>query len=73
MSEMVGRVAVVIAEAIDAATAQGDFAKDIARAAIAAMREPTEAMIRACDWPNTDRNSSLEDVWRVMIDAALAK
>jgi hypothetical protein len=42
-----------------------------ARAAIAAMRDPTEAMIRACDWPNTDRNSCLDDVWRCMIDAAL--
>jgi hypothetical protein len=45
--------------------------RHVARLAIVAMRDPTEAMIRACDWPNTDRNSCLDDVWRCMIDAAL--
>jgi hypothetical protein len=44
----------------------------LARLILQAMREPTEAMIRSCDWPNTDRNSGLDDVWRVMIDAALS-
>jgi hypothetical protein len=45
--------------------------RNVARIAIAAMREPTEAMIRACDWPDTDWNSGLDDVWRCMIDGAL--
>ena len=78
MSEMVERVARRLLESngyLWENASEGtreEFEAD-ARAAIAELREPTEAMIRACDWPNTDRNSSLEDVWRVMIDAALAK
>ncbi len=39
-----------------------------ARAAIAAMREPTEAMI---DATGSDWGSQLEDNWQAMIDEAL--
>jgi hypothetical protein len=44
----------------------------LARAALAAMREPTEAMIKAsspfaCDYHMAD------EVWEAMIDAALAE
>ena len=46
-----------------------------ARAAIAAMREPTEGMIRAVHIVVPDaragRSLSLAEVWRVMTDAAL--
>lgn len=44
----------------------------LARLILEAMREPTEAMTRACRWPATDWDSSLEDVWRCMIDGAIA-
>jgi hypothetical protein len=77
-SEMVERVAVALADAdpddrgLPAGVEMAPFYRMLARAAIAAMREPTEAMIRSCDWPNTDRSSGLDDVWRVMIDAALS-
>lgn len=43
---------------------------DEARAAIEAMRTPTEAMVRATD--SYDRyRAAIEDEWRLMIDAAL--
>lgn len=45
----------------------------MARAAIAAMREPTEAMIEAGqaeEW--TGKREAVESVWGAMIDAALA-
>jgi hypothetical protein len=42
-----------------------------ARAVIAAMREPTEAMIEGTNYPNTTWDSGDADVWRAMIDAAL--
>jgi hypothetical protein len=39
-----------------------------ARAAISAMREPTEAMVRAANRNNHPRD---EETWRTMVDAAL--
>ena len=63
-------VADAIFEACDYALPQ--FLVDrCARAAIKAMREPTKAMIEATTYPATDRDSEVEDIWRVMIDAAL--
>lgn len=73
MSEMVERVA----RAIEAKVNEGrDFcsAEDVARAAIEAMREPTEAMeeaaldVRPLMLPDSPR-----EVWGAMIDAALNK
>ncbi len=41
----------------------------LARAAIAAMREPTEAQLKAVqEWPG---QQSYTDIWQAMIDAAL--
>lgn len=50
--------------------------RDVARAAIAAMREPTEAMVRSVVrevYPNDQGLSEFEaaDIWGNMIDAAL--
>lgn len=42
-----------------------------ARAAIAAMREPTDAMCRAGNSKAFITDGSTEDVWQAMIDAAL--
>lgn len=48
-----------------------------ARAAIAAMREPTEGMIKAARDPRTANGSpvskGVHDTWQAMIDAALAE
>jgi len=43
-----------------------------ARAAIEAMREPTEAMLEAGDTAMTRNHDTSEDAWPAMIDAALA-
>ncbi len=68
MSEMVERVARAMLE-------DSDFKhwidwESAARAAISAMREPTDAMVSAglklVDW-----NLGADDAWRAMIDAAL--
>jgi hypothetical protein len=48
------------------------FAREVARAAIEAMREPTEAMAKGA-WDRADDNYLIpEAVWRAMIDAALS-
>jgi hypothetical protein len=56
----------------DAATCRAQVravCENAARAAIAALREPTESMCRAAT-----RNRNLADaIWRAMIDAALAE
>lgn len=50
-----------------------------ARAAIEAMREPTEAMVEAGDqvcidiWPLGPPTANSEDGWRAMIDTALSE
>lgn len=41
-----------------------------AKAAIAAMREPTEEMVKA-GYDNADGSHLWREVWKVMIDAAL--
>lgn len=63
MSEMVGRVARVLQERLGGS---GDY-EGTARAAIAAMREPTEAMLDA------DGGVDAIDCWHAMVDAALAE
>lgn len=67
MSEMVERVALAILKS----RSEGYGPHTQARAAIEAMREPTEAMARAptalADW----EDSCAEVVWDAMIDAAL--
>lgn len=42
-----------------------------ARAAIEAMREPTEAMVEACDRFRVGIHLETRDAWTVMIDEAL--
>ncbi len=77
MSEMIERVAAALCEheggtfAIDA-----DVYRSRSRTAIKALREPTEAMIKAAD--DMDINSmdftptgGLLEVWQAMIDQAL--
>ncbi len=47
--------------------------REIARAAIAAMREPTEVMIGNVQWLGADWRKNLISIWRAMIDAALSE
>ena len=76
VSEMVERVARAIVAKMGAQTGReppGDAAMsktacDVARAAIEAMREPTEEMVTAPGVVAWD----FGEIWRVMIDAALA-
>ena len=72
MSEMIERVAEAIA-AREALMYPSHFdAKALARAAIEAMREPTEEMVSASYGPRWAENE-IEDKWGRMIDAALGK
>lgn len=50
---------------------QRDYYRDNARAAIKALREPTEAMIATAAWE--DGEYTARTVWGQMIDAALAE
>jgi hypothetical protein len=47
------------------------YFREMAKTAIEAMREPTEAMLDGTNYPNTTWDSGDADVWRAMIDAAL--
>jgi len=67
--DMIERVARAIAEQNHGST--WDEWIDEARAAIEAMREPTEAMINAGD--RTDHDVEATMVWRAMIDEALGE
>lgn len=84
MSDMIERVARAICKAdglascamdderaeVDTCTAANCSRFLQARAAIEAMRTPTEAMVRATD--SYDRyRAAIEDEWRLMIDRAL--
>ena len=79
MNDMINRVARAIE---DAAISQPISNEDmgfiscaymnlIARAAIEAMREPTEAMVEACDRFRVGIHLETRDAWTVMIDEAL--
>ena len=77
MTDMVERVAKAITEAFEREGRVFDDgqAETLARAAIEAMREPTEAMTKAGDLPGWDDSVSVGlsgEVWNAMIDAALA-
>ncbi len=68
MSEMIDRVAEAIAKVVADRTTNdydiaGEIAQAAARAAVEAMREPTDDMIMAGGW---------DQEYRPMIDAALA-
>lgn len=43
----------------------------LARAAVAAMREPTDAMVKAGRIYHADKRNSVNRVWKKMIDAEL--
>lgn len=56
---------------------QLEFGRKGMRAILAAIREPTEAMLKACadfdivwEYKLDDRPGSPEDVWRAMVDEA---
>lgn len=73
MSEMIDRVALAFA-GLHITTAAGTRVthQDVARAAIAAMRTPSEAMEVAGVRAHTDDlDVMIETVWQAMIDAAL--
>lgn len=66
MTDMVERVAKALVEAWPSwGTWDDEVARDGARAAIAAMREPTEAMLNTPEW------LSIRHRWQAMIDEAL--
>jgi len=72
MSEMVERVAEAI-RAVNSDTiglTYTELTTAMARAAIAAMREPTQAMIDACDL-DIHTEGTIVGVWDDMIDEAL--
>ena len=71
MSEMVERVARAVQPIADPG-GHWTTCEDIARAAIEAMREPTEGMIQAGWTTNGYRGDMTKAEWSAMIDAALA-
>jgi hypothetical protein len=81
MSEMIERVARALDECHDPSSWHPydfwdhDFALELARAAIEAMREPTDAMKQAGDDFSGNlaitHDASGEGTWQAMIDAAL--
>ena len=79
MSEMVEKVAkamhsvdALIQPSWESLEGEQEDYREYARAAIAAMREPTEAMIEAAQW-NTTRGKvpTFKDQWQAAIDEAL--
>ena len=66
---MIERVARALLDE-DRSAFTSDYYQRMARAAIAAMREPTPAMLHAgVDF--RERNARTERIWQAMIDAAL--
>ena len=77
MSEVVERVAIAIGKKVWPALHGGSpvALRDIARAAISAMREPTDEMIdHFGDWmgDKPEHHEIARDLWREAIDEALA-
>lgn len=70
---MIDRVALAMkATGLDCAGWHEDVLKELAVAAIKAMREPTEMMEEAASITrSTFRTDTAEDIWRSMIEAAL--
>lgn len=79
MSEMVGRVARAIEDEgpVGCCTISPEKAMSLARAAIEAMREPTEAMIEAVEGISVGGPYlgplDADDIYGQMIDAALSE
>jgi len=89
MEDMVKRVARAIYDNLpnenyaEPLPSEGEFSPAIiecARAAIAAMREPTDKMLDACDdfdiywgYRADGRPGGLDDCWRAMVGAALGE
>jgi hypothetical protein len=74
MSEMIERVTdgILRSEGISSATPMRNHYRSIARAAIEAMREPTdEMMMEAIQIPGIDDQDGLKAAWRKAIDEAL--
>jgi len=74
MSEMIDRVAMALKQVWEAGDKNPEYG-ELARAAIEAMREPTEAMIQAAkntDYGSDDFGAGPSTHWHEMIDAALA-
>ena len=75
--DMIERVAVAINKAYACMLLHDDYDPDLlARAAIAAMREPTDEMVRQCmvytQYMDTGHTrDDAEAAWQAMIDAAL--
>jgi hypothetical protein len=75
MNAMVERVARALEDNSDLLDPTGSEPRDfvaVARAAIAAMREPTEVMIEAVYGGHPENTRIARECWRAMIDAALA-
>jgi hypothetical protein len=74
MSEMIERLVYVFDDEIDPIVTKSQC-REMAIAALTAMRDPTEAMLRAWDAANIQGPQSDKwkiVVWQAMIDAALA-
>lgn len=71
MSEMIERVARGICKADWGGVSDAEMGRcrDLARAAIIAMREPTKGMVDMSRW--TCRDDHMRETWQEMIDAAL--
>ncbi len=73
MSEMIDRVACALSDALAdfPEMGEGRFPR-LARTAIQAMREPTEAMMEAPP-PIAGENPGVREIWQDMIDEALKR
>jgi hypothetical protein len=69
--DMIERVARAVAKCQNGEDDDWEYYKNEARAALAAMREPTEEMMLAGERANEPLDSPAYTTWRAMIDAAL--
>lgn len=74
MTEMMERVEEAIFHAWFETRADNprDFKREIARAAVEAMREPTPAMLGTLQMGRCDTEKELRETYQAMIDAALS-
>jgi hypothetical protein len=74
MSDMIERMARAILEVKGGLNYDyADFCRDAARAALAAIREPTDKMIDAVYDPAVNSRSSVANDWRSMVEAELGE
>lgn len=74
--DMVERVSVAILSRVPAAYRMSpDEAEELARAAMEAMRLPTEEMVQSVEWyfTNGGKGQRLRDLYTVMVDVALGR